>query len=60
MICPMMSYHREHFTTISCEKEKCAWYNKDCEECALLVLAKKTDIISEAAEGQRTIFIREV
>lgn len=60
MICPVMSYHRENFCRKKCEEEDCAWWNKNCGKCAVVTLAENSESISEAAAGQRTIFVREV
>ena len=61
MICPVMSYHRENvFVERECEEENCAWWNKNCGKCAIATLAENSESISEAAAGQRTIFVREV
>ena len=60
MLCPVMSYHREHFTERECEEEECAWWNKNCGKCAIATLAENSESVSEAAAGQRTIFVREV
>ena len=61
MICPVMSYHRENvFVERECEEEECAWWNKNCGKCAVATLAENSESISEAAAGQRTIFVREV
>ena len=60
MICPTMSYHRENLTKIKCEKENCAWWNKNCGKCAIVALAESSESVREAAAGQRTIFVREV
>ena len=60
MICPAMSYHRENFTKRECEEENCAWWNKNCGKCAVVTLAENSESVSEAAAGQRTIFVREV
>lgn len=57
MLCPMISYHREGYGKIKCEKGECAWYNKNKEECCIKTFAEN---IEEVAEGQRTIFTREV
>ena len=59
MICPVMSYHRENFAERECE-EDCAWWNKNCGKCAIAALAENSESVSEAAAGQRTIFVREV
>ena len=57
MVCPILSikYYFE-----DCHKEKCAWYNKNGGKCAIVTLAENSESISEAAAGQRTIFVREV
>ena len=57
MVCPILSikYYFE-----DCHKEECAWYNKNCGKCAILTLAENSESVSEAAAGQRTIFVREV
>lgn len=60
MLCPVMSYHRESFARRECEEEECAWWNKNCDKCAIVTLAESSELISEAAAGQRTIFVREV
>ena len=61
MICPVMSYHRENvFVERECEEEECAWWNKNCGKCAVATLAENSESVSEAAAGQRTIFVREV
>ena len=60
MICPIMSYHRENIAKRECEEEECAWWNKNCGKCAIATLAENSESVSEAAAGQRTIFVREV
>ena len=61
MICPVMSYHRENvFVERECEEEECAWWNKNCGKCAVATLAENSESVSEAAAGQRTIFVKEV
>ena len=61
MICPVMSYHRENvFVERECEEEECAWWNKNCGKCAVATVAENSELVSEAATGQRTIFVREV
>lgn len=55
MTCPLMSKHNTGY--VDCVKEKCAWYNKYKEECCIKVLSEK---IEDVAEGQRTIYTREV
>ena len=60
MLCPVMSYHKEYFTEKECEEEECAWWNKNCGKCAIATLAENSESVSEAAAGQRTIFVREV
>lgn len=57
MVCPILSikYYFE-----DCHKEECAWYNKNGGKCAIVTLAENSESISEAAAGQRTIFVREV
>ena len=60
MLCPVMSYHRANFAKRECEEEECAWWNKNCGKCAIATLAENSELVSEAATGQRTIFVREV
>ena len=61
MICPVMSYHRENvFVERECEEEECAWWNKNCGKCAIATLAENSESVSEAAAGQRTIFVKGV
>lgn len=55
MICPLMSIR--NISCADCAKERCAWYNKYKEECCIKVLSEK---IEDVAEGQRTIYTREV
>ena len=60
MLCPVMSYHRENvFVERECEEEECAWWNKNCGKCAVATLAENSELVSEVAAGQRTIFVRE-
>ena len=60
MICPVMSFQRQYGYEINCKKENCAWWNKNCGKCAVATLAENSESVSEAAAGQRTIFVREV
>ena len=60
MICPMMSFQKPCAGVINCEEENCAWWNKNCGKCAIATLAENSELVSEAATGQRTIFVREV
>lgn len=58
MICPMMSF-QQYANGVKCQEEKCAWWNKNCGKCAITTLAENSESVSEAAAGQRTIFVRE-
>ena len=58
MICPMMSF-QQYANGVKCQEEKCAWWNKNCAKCAMATLAENSKSVSEAAAGQRTIFVRE-
>ena len=60
MICPMMSFQKPYADVVNCQEEKCAWWNKNCGKCAVATLAENSESISEAATGQRTIFVKEV
>ena len=60
MICPVISFQKEHIGENECEEEECAWWNKNCGECAIVTLAENSKSVSEAAAGQRTIFVKEV
>ena len=60
MICPVMSFQKQYVNEINCKEEKCAWWNKKCGKCAVAILAENSESVSEAAAGQRTIFVREV
>ena len=60
MICPIMSYQKQYFNEVNCQEENCAWLNKNCGKCAIATLAENSELISEVAAGQRTIFVREV
>ena len=60
MICPMISFRKQYAYIVNCQEEKCAWWNKNCGKCAIVTLAENSESISEAAAGQRTIFVREV
>ena len=59
MICPIISFQKEHIGENECEEENCAWWNKNCGECAIVTLAENSKSVSEAAAGQRTIFVKE-
>lgn len=59
MICPMMSFKKQYVNEVNCQEEKCAWWNKNCGKCAIVTLAENSESVSEAATGQRTIFVRE-
>ena len=60
MICPMMSFKKQYVNEVNCQEEKCAWWNKNCGKCAIITLAENSESVSEAAAGQRTIFVKEV
>ena len=59
-MCPIMSFQKPYADTVNCQEEKCAWWNKNCGKCAVAALAENSESVSEAAAGQRTIFVREV
>ena len=59
MICPLKIISHHQHCNCNCEKEECAWYNKNCGKCAVATLAENSESVSEAAAGQRTIFVRE-
>ena len=60
MICPMMSFQKQYANEVKCQEEKCAWWNRNCGKCAIVTLAESSESVSEAAAGQRTIFVKEV
>ena len=60
MICPVMSFQKQYAYEVNCQEENCAWWNKNCGKCAVAPLAENSESVSEAAAGQRTIFVREV
>lgn len=60
MICPIMSFQKSYNDEIYCRRKKCAWWNKNCGKCAIVTLAESSESVSEAAAGQRTIFVKEV
>ena len=60
MICPMMSFQKPYADTVNCQEERCAWWNKNRGKCAIATLAENSESVSEAAAGQRTIFVKEV
>ena len=60
MICPIMSFQKKSEIEIYCEEERCAWWNKNRGKCSIATLAENSESVSEAAAGQRTIFVREV
>ena len=60
MICPMMSFKKQYVNEVNWKEEECAWWNKNCGKCAVATLAENSESVSEAAAGQRTIFVREV
>ena len=60
MICPIMSFQKKSEIEIYCKENQCAWWDKNCGKCAIATLAENSESISEAAAGQRTIFVREV
>ena len=59
MLCPVMSFQKQYAYEINCKEENCAWWNKNCGKCAVSTLAENSELISEVAAGQRTIFVRE-
>ena len=59
MLCPVMSFQKQYAYEINCKEENCAWWNKNCGKCAVVTLAENSESVSEAAAGQRTIFVRE-
>ena len=59
MICPVMSCQKQYVYEVDCQEENCAWWNKDCGKCAIATLAENSELVSEVAAGQRTIFVRE-
>ena len=60
MLCPVMSFQKQYAYEINCKEESCAWWNKNCGKCAVVTLAENSESVSEAAAGQRTIFVKEV
>ena len=61
-VCPLkftIGVFRDDPLCYQCEEEKCAWWNKNCGKCAIATLAESSESVSEAAAGQRTIFVRE-
>ena len=60
MLCPIMSFQKQYVYEVNCKEENCAWWNKNCGKCAVATLAENSESVSEAAAGQRTIFVKEV
>ena len=54
-----MSFQRQYGYEVNCKEENCAWWNKNCGKCAIITLSENSESVSEAAAGQRTIFVRE-
>ena len=54
-----MSCQKQYVYEVNCQEENCAWWNKNCGKCAIATLAENSESVSEAAAGQRTIFVRE-
>ena len=54
-----MSFQKKFDDEIYCKEKECAWWNKNCGKCAIVTLAESSESVSEAAAGQRTIFVRE-
>ena len=59
MICPMMSFKKPYVDIVNCKEEECAWWNKNCGKCVIVTLAENSELVSEVAVGQRTIFVKE-
>ena len=55
----MMSFQKQYVNEVKCQGKKCAWWNKNCGKCAIATLAENSESVSEAAAGQRIIFVRE-
>ena len=55
----MMSFKKQYVAIINCKEEECAWWNKNGGKCAVAALAENSESVSEAAAGQRIIFVRE-
>ena len=55
MICPLQSMRLN--TSCACDKEDCAWWNKEMEQCCIVTIAENVD---DLIKGQRTIYTREV
>ena len=60
MVCPIISFQKDYIGENECKEENCAWWNKNRGKCAIATLAENSELVSEAATGQRTIFVREV
>ena len=59
MMCLIMSFQKQYVYEVNCKEEKCAWCKKNCGRCAIATLAENSESVSEAAAGQRTIFVKE-
>lgn len=57
MICPIMSYHRKDVSVRMCEREDCAWYDKNMECCCIKTIA---DNVDDLVKGQRIIYTKEI
>lgn len=55
MWCPMMSSQN----LVSCEGEKCAWYDREMKQCIVQNFNRTFKDLSEVATGQRIVFVRE-
>lgn len=55
MFCPIKSREKRH----TCDKEECAWYDKNEQQCVIMTFSETAKDISEVAHGQRIIFTRE-
>lgn len=56
MICPLQSMRTVN-TGHPCNKEGCAWWNEELEQCCIAVIA--TDI-DDLIRGQKTLYTREI
>ena len=47
MICPIMSFQKQYVNEANCREEECAWWNKNCGNCAIVTLAENSGLIGK-------------
>lgn len=56
MICPMISYQNKYCDDMDCKENKCAWWDEENEQCAILSIVSHNKKIKQLERDSKIDF----